>query len=202
VDIMVLLASDPEPEPRPGRSRGRAIAVVLLLAALVVGAALLTDRRPGRPAEQVARVLPAGAVVAKGRAGDEDLVALGRVAKDGGKAVEIWAAAEDGPFRKLTDYLSYDLGCLTGDPVCADVLRSGAGLGLFVLRDQPDGRSFLLVQVPAGRTVEVGGQAVGEAPGGRVVEVAAGTPPAVRVTMPDGRRYRLPEMPGAVLVGS
>jgi hypothetical protein len=32
-----------------------------------------------------------------------------------------------------------------------------------------------------------------------VVEVAPGTPPAVRVTMPDGRQYRLPEMPGTVL---
>ncbi len=199
-NLIVLLESDAAPDRGPRRSPARVRGAVLLVAALVVGAALLTDRRTDRRTDPTAvRPVPPGEVVAAGLAGDEELVVLRRTPNDGGQAVAIWGAVGGGPFRQLSDYLSYDLGCLTGDPVCADVLRTGGGLGLFLLRDRPDGRTFLLVQAPAGRTVEVGGRAIGEASRGRVVQVPPGTPPAVRVTMPDGRWYRLPEMPGAVL---
>jgi hypothetical protein len=200
-DIYLLMASDPgSPEPP---ARDRLVAVLLTVAAAVVGAALVVGRPDGAALAprfgQQAWSRPPGEAVAAGRAGTEELLALRRTANDSGKAVAVWAADGGGPWRQLADYLSYDSGCLTSDPVCADLLRTGQGLGLFLLRDRPDGRSFLLVQVPAGRTVEVGGRAIGEAPAGRVVEVPPGTPPGVRVTLPDGRQYRLPEMPGTVL---
>jgi hypothetical protein len=67
------------------------------------------------------------------------------------------------------------------------------------LRKPHVGGSLAFHNIRRGRTVQVGGRVIGEAAQGRVVQVAPGTPPAVRVTMPDGRQYRLPEMPGTVL---
>ncbi|MEU8333094.1 hypothetical protein [Micromonospora sp. NPDC048839] len=150
-------------------------------------------------------------VVAVGRAGAETLVVLRRTARaqelsGGGQAAEVWIAPEGGDPRRALDYLSYDLACLEGDQVCAEIRSAGGGLGLAIAH-RSGGRLFVLAQAPEGRTVEVvvNGvpQPVGAAPRGAVAEVVADEPyddVQVWATMADGRRYRIVWAPGAVLI--
>ncbi|WP_406067505.1 hypothetical protein [Micromonospora sp. NBC_01638] len=149
-------------------------------------------------------------VVAVGRTGTETVVVLRRTARaeetaSGGRAAEVWIAADGDHPRRSVDYLSYDLGCPDGDQVCADVRSTGGGLGLAVAR-RVGGRLFVLAQAPEGRAVEVVAngvrQPVGAASYGAVVEVVADDPydeVQVWVTLADGRRYRIVWAPGSVL---
>ncbi|MET7865111.1 hypothetical protein [Micromonospora taraxaci] len=149
-------------------------------------------------------------VVAVGRTGAETVVLLRRPpraeeAAVGGRAVEVWVAPDGGAPRRSLDYLSYDLACLDGDQICADVRSTGSGLGLAVAH-RSGGRLFVLAQAPQGRTVEVVANGVrhqfGAAPLGAAVEVVADEPYAevqVWATTADGRRYRIVWAPGAVL---
>ncbi|MFG1843272.1 hypothetical protein ACGFH8_33130 [Micromonospora sp. NPDC049175] len=151
-------------------------------------------------------------VVAVGRAGTETLVVLRRGARAeestaGGQAAEVWIAPDGGDPRRALDYLSYDLGCLDGDQVCAEVRSTGGGLGLAVAYRSGD-RFVVLAQAPEGRTIEVVADGVrhpvGAAPHGAVVEVVADEPyddVQVWATVADGRRYRIVWEPGAVLTG-
>jgi len=150
-------------------------------------------------------------IIAVGNVGGEILVAVRREARleeraAGGRAAEIFIDSDDGTFRRASDYLSYDFGCVDGDAVCAAVRSTG--LGLFVIRRQPGGRVFVLAQAPKGRQVQVVAQGraypAGTAEFGTVVELEAPRPDGqleVWVTMADGRRYRIPEAPGAMITG-
>ncbi|MET8041611.1 hypothetical protein ABZU25_12175 [Micromonospora sp. NPDC005215] len=150
-------------------------------------------------------------VVALGRTGTETLVVLRRTARAeeqtaGGQAAEVWIAPDGGDPRRALDYLSYDLACPDDDQVCLDVRSTGGGLGLAIAH-RAGGRLFVLAQAPEGRTVEVVAngvrQPVGAAPHGAVVEVIADEPyddVQVWATLADGRRYRIPWAPGAVLI--
>ncbi|MEV4822470.1 hypothetical protein [Micromonospora sp. NPDC049274] len=146
-------------------------------------------------------------VVAVGRVGTETLVLIRREPRAAGEqAVEVLTVADGGEPRRLLDYLSYDLACVDGDVVCAAIRSTGGGLGVAVAR-RSGGRLYVLVQAPQGRTVEVVANGVphpvGAAPRGAVVEVVADEPydeVQVWASTEDGRRYRIPWAPGAVLV--
>ncbi|WP_433268147.1 hypothetical protein ACQPWR_08470 [Micromonospora vinacea] len=158
----------------------------------------------GRPVTQAQ-------VVAVGRVGTETLVLIRREPRAeeraaGGQAVEVLTAPDVGEPRRLLDHLSYDLACVDGDVVCAAVRSAGGGLGVAVAR-RSNGRLYVLVQVPQGRTVEVVANGVlhplGPAPRGAVVEVVAAEPyeeVQVWASTEDGRRYQIPWAPGAVLI--
>ncbi|MFG1651399.1 hypothetical protein ACGFIE_15845 [Micromonospora sp. NPDC049275] len=158
----------------------------------------------GRPVTQAQ-------VVAVGRVGTETLVLIRREPRAGeraagGQAAEVLTVADGGEPRRLLDYLSYDLACVDGDVVCAAIRSTGGGLGVAVAR-RSGGRLYVLVQAPQGRTVEVVANGVphpvGAAPRGAVVEVVADEPydeVQVWASTEDGRRYRIPWAPGAVLV--
>lgn len=136
-----------------------------------------------------------------GEAGSESLVILRREAnederKAGGKAAEMWAAPQGQPFTLVSDYLSYDFGCAQGDKVCEELRPSG--LGFAAVRVTPQGRAFVLVALPAGRTARVAGVTV---PTSGVVEVSAAKPWEIEITVSaaDGRSYVLPLPPGGVV---
>ncbi|MEW2427647.1 hypothetical protein AB0877_06485 [Micromonospora sp. NPDC047644] len=158
------------------------------------------DGRPATPAQ----------VVAVGRVGTETLVLIRREPRAeeraaGGQAAEVVITSDGGGPRRLLDHLSYDLACVDGDAVCTALRSTGSGLGVAVAR-RSGGRLYVLVQAPQGRTVEVvaGGVShpLGAAPRGAVAEVVAAEPydeVQVWASTTDGRRYRIPWAPGAVL---
>ncbi|MFG1673139.1 hypothetical protein [Micromonospora sp. NPDC049282] len=213
---------------RARRRRNLALSVGAFAVVLAAGVALLPLTRPAgtggadRAGSSIdpalsgitgagGRPVTADQVVASGRTGAETLVVVRRTARAeeralGGQAAEVWAVPDGGAPRRLSDYLSYDLGCAVGDEVCAAVRSAGDGLGLTVAH-RSGGRLFVLVWAPAKRTVEVvaGGvpHQVGEASSGAVVEVVAEDPyEDVQVwatTTADGKRYRIVWAPGAVL---
>ncbi len=148
-------------------------------------------------------------VLATATAGDETIVVVPGVphaaeAAVGGKRARIFISQRGGRFFTARDYLSHEFTCYTGDAVCEATQPSG--LGLFFVRPQAGGRTFVVVATPAGRRAEVVTQGrvhhIGDAAGGAVVEVPhAGPHPDVEVwvTLPDGRRYQIAESPGATI---
>ena len=144
-------------------------------------------------------------------AGDESILVVARPAAEaerihGGRAAAVWIAGGDGPFRRAMDYLSYDFTCRVDDPVCPEV-RPG-GLGFLALRQQPDGRTFVLIGATGDRSVEVSTAEgttyrVGAVPHGGVIEVTTSRPyeTRTRVTMADGRSYELMVPPHGVVTG-
>ncbi|MBO3736540.1 hypothetical protein [Actinoplanes flavus] len=155
------------------------------------------------------RTIDSNQILAVGQAGEERLVAVRRTPNEqeaaaGGKAAEIFVASGSGPFVRALDYLSYDYGCTQGDDVCVAVRPTG--LGFYVVRQQADGGKFVLVQAPADRQISVTSGSdtdkVGQADEGAVVEVSSTvTPEQIEVwaTLPDGRRYRIPNAPGSTI---
>jgi hypothetical protein len=148
-------------------------------------------------------------ILATGQAGEERLAAVRRTPNEaeaaaGGKAAEIFIASGSEPFVKALDYLSYDYGCTQGDDVCVAVQPTG--LGFYVVRQQPNGGKFVLVQAPADRQISVttssGTLELGQVDKGTVVEVPA-TVAAEQIevwaALPDGRRYRIPNAPGSTI---
>jgi len=144
-------------------------------------------------------------------AGDEMILVVIRPAAEaervhGGRAAAVWIASGGGPFRRAMDYLSYDFTCRVDDPVCPEV-RPG-GLGFLALRQQPNGRTFVIIGATGDRSVEVSTaegstRAVGAVPHGGVVEVMTSRPYEIRtrLTMADGRSYELMVPPHGVVTG-
>jgi hypothetical protein len=140
-------------------------------------------------------------VIVAGEAGDETIVVVARQASDqerahGGRAAEMWIAKGDNAFRRVAEYLSYDLTCRTDDPVCPEV--RGGGLGFTALRQQATGRVFAVVAATRDRPVEVTTaegtvHRMGVVPHGTIIEVATAQPyqTRVRVSLTDGRTYSL-----------
>lgn len=204
------------------RSRRRRAGVAGLVAATACGAALVValdlgpaTAPPSSATSATVAVQPATDPLTRlaaqlgrpidplvyGEAGSESLVVLPRAAneeesKAGGKAAEMWAAPQGRPFTLVSDYLSYDFGCAQGDEVCAELRASG--LGFAAVRVTPQGRTFVLVALPAGRTARVAGVTV---PTSGVVEVSAAKPWEIEITVSaaDGRSYVLPLPPGGVV---
>ncbi len=187
-----------DPPPRPASAVAASPAATVLVA--------LDEDRLARLGERIGSPDVAGRIVAAGTAADESIVALAREhGARPGKAAQIWIARGAGRYEMKTDYIGYDDGCPVGDLVCAEVRPTG--LGFYVTRLRPDGRTFVLVQAPPGRTVDVvvpgATVPVGPAPHGAAVEVDTPDPweVEVHVTLPDGRRYRLAVPVGSVLRG-
>ncbi|HZM76688.1 MAG TPA: hypothetical protein VFC19_13225 [Candidatus Limnocylindrales bacterium] len=140
-------------------------------------------------------------VLLAGAAGDETVVVVEREASQteragGGHAAQLWIALGDKPFRLAADYLSYDFACKNIDPVCPRA-RPG-GLGFAAVRQQPGGRTFVLVGATRDRPVRVTTaegkvHEVGVAPDGAIVEVTTAKPWETRIqaTLPGGESYDL-----------
>ncbi len=215
---------------RSRRRRHAAVAVGALTAVVAAGIGLFTPvasdfigREPDANAvasavdpalmqklsDDVHEPITADQVIATATAGEETIVVVrgtphAAEAAGGGKRARIFIAPRGGKFYTASDYLSHEFVCYTGDAVCEATQASG--LGLFFVRPQAEGRTFVLVVTPAGRQVEVVAQGrahhVDDAARGAVVEVPhVGVNPdvSVWVRLPDGRRYRMAEAPGATI---
>lgn len=172
------------------------------------------EQKPAAPAtfaqelrrlgEAVGAPVPPERVLAAADTGTESVLALRRESAPAGeKAAEIWIARDGGPYRMVSDFLSYDSGCMAGDRVCEEVLPTG--LGMYLVRQDADGRTIVLAAVPDGRRVEVvtadGAASPAPAQRGVVTEVPAAEANKLKVRAypPDGRSYVLPPAPGAVI---
>lgn len=154
--------------------------------------------------EAMGAPVPADRVLAAADTGAESVVALRRESAPAGeKAAEVWIARDGQPYRMVSDFLSYDSGCMDGDKVCAEVLPTG--LGMYLVRQSADGRAIVLATAPDGRRVEIvtrnGPVAPVAAQRGVMTEIPAAEANEVRVRayLPDGRSYFLPTAPGAVI---
>ncbi len=118
----------------------------------------------------------------------------------GGKAARIFVSTDGGPFQLVSNYISYDATCRTGDQVCASISPL---TGLFVVVPVDNGRMLAVTVVPDGFTLlgfrTDAGQWVPAA--GTLTELDATKPWAfhARAATPDGRQYDIPLPPGGVI---
>ncbi len=159
----------------------------------------------GRLGEAAGARVPPERVLAAVATGAETVLVLSRTPNSaGGKAAEVWIARAGEPYRRVSDYLSYDFGCMVGDRVCQEFLHTG--LGMYLVRQDADGRTLVLATAPEGRRVEVstadGTVAPVPAQRGVVTWIRAADMHRVQVRayLPDGRSYILPPAPGVVLI--
>ncbi|MFI7124400.1 hypothetical protein ACIBQ1_01820 [Nonomuraea sp. NPDC050153] len=195
---------------------GAALAVSLVLVPVTAPPSATTSvsvsaRPPADPLSrlggQLGRPLGPSDVLVYGQAGPETLVVLARQAKEeertkGGKAAELWAGTDGTPFRRVSDYLSYDFGCVQGDEVCERTRPSGLG---FAAVRMTQGRTFVIVSIAPGRTATVttaeGQSTTVRASGISKTRTARPWEIEIRVSMADGASYVLPLPPGGVVEG-
>lgn len=122
------------------------------------------------------------------------------------RAADVWSVTADGRAFRLTDYVAWGSGCLSGDRVCAGLARGEVGLVVVVVRD---GVSHVMVGATGDRPVTVRtaeGQAQTFVPGaaGGAVTVRTSRPGEVVVQprLADGRSYTIALQPGAVVEDS
>ncbi len=123
---------------------------------------------------------------------------------DDEKAFELWKAPERLPFIQLSDYISYEYGCLSADLTCQRL--GGVPQGALAAHRLSAGRYIVLVSVPAGWQARVTTQEgarprLQEGERGYFATVTTSRPwdMLVEVTTADGDAYRLPWHPGAVV---